>query len=209
MRLPPRERAGFSLVELMVVMALVGIVSVFAGYGFLRASRLEKAMRREAFVRTSLVLGLDRLERQISLADEWWWETADGKRIESATSLSDGVSCDVCLGFPLEAGGVSLETNRISQVFFTRLHPMSAGVESTFSNVVDHVMHGTSRRMDPSPLLETVPEETRLAKLSVSNAAPGFLSVRLDASVVAEDVRGDEIRIPVSAERLVKLWNVN
>ena len=66
---------AFSLVELLVVILIVAIFSLFAGPAMVRTSRLERNLRDEAYVRTRLVLDMERIAREVSLANRIDWKT--------------------------------------------------------------------------------------------------------------------------------------
>ena len=204
-----RSNHGFTLVELLVVMAISAALVLWVGFAFVGMSRLERSYRREAYVRTALVLALQRLEQKMSLACGINRET---KIIRNGNKIHQEYST---FYFPCEAGGVSWETNEITQVFQLHNKGENKFLYATASNIVDFVTADRSYKSDfLSPLSSEIPSVrfNRLIikpiKLPGENAPLNLLNVELAADFDVKDILGDYCVKTVSVQRVVRMWNV-
>lgn len=202
------NRRGVTLVELMVVVSVVVVLSAWVGFGYLRTSRQEANLRREAFVRTELVRHLERLERGLSLSS-------------GCTNFATHA-----FRYPVETAGVSFETNRFHHVKGTIvLTPDSTGPEVLRGKVVGIVdgraagSGGTRREMgaeaastfDPSLI---APAGGRPATIGIAECAvePWFgssnlLQVSLSAPFPWMLPDGTWTDRTVRVDRVVRMWN--
>ena len=187
---------GITIVELLVVMAIAAVLATAAGLAYVRAGRMERNLRREAFVRTALALQLERIERGLSLSNGILSTNADGR-------------LDVSVSYPLETGGVAFETNRIMRVRSANLALQSRDARLSVTNRSESLeLQGVSRRLSASPLLE--PNrlgDARMDGLEIRSVGTGLVSIRLMALVPFETTGGTNVWRTVSADRMVRLWN--
>ncbi len=102
---PLVSRAGFSLVELLVVTLIIVVLTMSIGWAIARALAIEQNYREEAGVRSALAHQLAYAERYFSLA----------------TDLGSNGNDAYTASYPPEVGGISWETNhwiRVSEVEF-------------------------------------------------------------------------------------------
>lgn len=203
-----RSSSGMTMVELLVTVAVVSVVACVGGLGYLRSSKLEKNFRREAYARTTLVKNLERLEQLVSLATSVEWIGKNGEPVDSG-SLPAAESSFLKLDFPLETGGISLETNWIPGVVSIRMRLKPREAELFVSNIVDGVGRETMLRMPfESPMsLEREKPVYSPIRAVVTNVSDSLVHVTLSSSYVRENAKGDADPVVVSADRLVRLWN--
>ena len=204
------SRSGMTLVELMAVLSIVVLLSVWAGFGYLRTSRQEANLRREAFVRTELVRDLERLERGLSLSS-------------GCTNFST-----LAFRYPIETSGVSFETNRFCHVTGTTVLPPDSinpdALRGKVVGIVDGraiVPGGTRREMgaesastfDPS-LIVPAGVGSLAASAGIAECAiePWFgnsnlLQISLSAPVPWYHPDGTWTERTVRVDRVVRLWN--
>ena len=204
---------GFSLVELLVVMLIVSVFSLFAGPALVRASRLERNLRDEAYVRTSLVMDLERIAREISLATSIDWFESDGKTAASDSVIRDGRNVVVKLSYPEETGGVSFETNRISQVSSVRLFSGTDSILASASNRVDLAPAERRRHLSADPVF-VGGGNASFSGFWITNVVSGgivqtnLVHVTLSAVVKLDDGNGRTRDKEISVDRLVRMWNL-
>lgn len=189
------SREGATFVELLLVVFIVAILVFFCGPEFLAASCNEKNLRNEAFVRSKLIIHLASLERYLSLGNN--------------VVVSNGA---YCVEFPLETGGVSLETNRAVRVFGVEAECASnSDVVTTVLRrkdedlkPVDESRHG--KGMDATPILLNRSLETRITDLTVEGSGPVRL-VKLTAEFPWMTGYGTASNRSVTVSRMVRIWN--
>ena len=215
------SKAAFSLVELLVVMLIVAIFSLFAGPVMVRASRLERNLRDEAYVRTRLVLDMERIAREVSLASRIDWLNPENGDVaatsQDAASLLNldfpATNYIVQLFYPEETGGVSFETNRISQVSSVRLFPGTDFVLASASNRVDLMPAEQRRRLAVDPVFVGTKNPVRLTGLSMTNVISGaevqadLLHVTISAMIDLDAGNGKRTPKEISVDRLMRMWN--
>lgn len=217
------RRRGFSLVELLVVILVLAVLSFYAGPAWVRASRQERSLRDEAYARTQLVLNLERIAREISIANRLEWLDPDTRQVVASLDSPDtlhrldypATNYLIRLSYPVEAGGVSFETNRISNVRSVALSMGSAALQSSVSNLVQLVPSEQIRRMRPEPVFVQAKGFVRFEGLCITNVAIGSPSqancdvvhVTLSSSIPVEDGSGLAGQKKVSVDRLVRMWN--
>ena len=191
-------RQGYTLVELLVVMLICTILVCWMGPSLLRASRLEKRMRNEAYVRTQLALGLERIERQLSLA----------KSVSRIDRFEEGNGGKLLVEFPLEVGGISLESNRVSRVFAMSMSWNDRGLNTVVSNRNEALLPQEMRRhTDAVPTLGFLKEDVPLTGVSLDVLTDNLIHVTLSAGVPMQDVSGGIYTKTISVDRIVRLWN--
>lgn len=211
-KMPADRRAGMTLTELMVVVSIVVVLSAWVGFGYLRTSRQEANLRREAFVRTELVRDLERLERGLSLSS-------------GCTNFET-----FAFGYPVETAGVSFETNRFHHVKGTTVTPpdsrMSGAVRGKVVGTVDgkSAVPGGTRRVlgaeaasifDPSLISPKAAESGgggRATGIAECTIEPWFgnsnlLQVTLSAPVPWLRPDGTWTERTVRVDRVVRMWN--
>lgn len=209
-------RAAFSLVELLVVTLIVAVFALFAGPAYLRSSRLERNLRDEAYARTQLVLDLERIAREVSLAKSIAWEDpATGVAVtNSSLPLSHpATNYVVRLLYPEETGGVSFETNRISQVSSVRLALGRDFLLSTASNRVDLVPAEQRRFLRADPVFVGARDGARMVSFCITNVVSGgeersdLLHATLSSAVDLDEGNGRTTPKTISVDRLMRMWN--
>ena len=212
---------AFSLVELLVVILIVAIFSLFAGPAMVRTSRLERNLRDEAYVRTRLVLDMERIAREVSLANRIdWLNPENGNVIATVNDPASLLNLDfpatnyvVRLSYPEETGGVSFETNRSSQVSSVRLFPGRDSVLAAASNRVDLVPAEQRRRLAIDPVFVGAKNPVRLTGLCMTNVFSGgdvqadLLHVTISAMIDLDAGNGETSPEEISVDRLVRMWN--
>lgn len=209
-------RPAFSLVELVLVMGIVATLALFAGPVWVRASRQERNLRAEAYVRTRLVMDLERIARELSLAERIDWMAPDGTVVEDSRLLSPDTNYVVRLFYPEETGGVSFETNRISQVSSLRVGLGADVLYSFASNHVDHAPAEQRRLMFTTPVFpERAASSVVFSSLCVTNVLSSSGEVRqnlvhvtLSSTLQLDEGEGGQTEKVISVDRLAKLWNV-
>lgn len=203
---------AFSLVELLVVLLIVSVFSFFAGPAMIRASRLERNLRDEAYVRTRLVLNLERITRELSIASSIGWYALDGKTAASESAIQEGRDVIIKLSYPQETGGVSFETNRISQVSSVRLLAGSDLILSSASNRVDLAPAEQRRSLSAAPVFVGGGHDS-FSGLWITNVVSGgmvnsnLFHVTVSAIVKLDDGNGMTRDKVVSVDRFVRMWN--
>lgn len=195
-----RLQGGSTLAELLVCAVVVGAMAACGMSVHVRAGRLERNLRREAYARTALALHLERLERMLSLADGM-----------AGSGGTDSAGEDLVRAtYPQEVGGVSFETNSVMRVRETALRKTAGTLRAVVTNRNDGLeLVGTERRFDADfPLALADSGHAAISGFSVSNVAPGLVSVRLESAVELETSRGGKRVKTVAADRIVRLWNV-
>lgn len=207
----PANQSGQSVVELLVVTVIVAIIAVAGVFSFARASRLEQNLRREAFVRTRLVRHLELIERGLSLGAR----LSEGGGGEVFDSSESSKNAGFSVSFPMETGGISLESNRYFRVSRTSLEWTPYAVLGNIDYEGGSETNGT-KKMEPDPIpidfsgssRRGAPTQfARFTGLSVTNFGGALLKVRLSADVAWQSGQGEWTYKPVSAERIVRLWN--
>lgn len=205
--------AAFSLVELLVVMSIVTVFTAFAGMAYVRATRLERNLRTEAFARTRLVLDLERIARGLSLAKDIEWVDTNGTIIADSRNLKPGTNYAVRLSFPEETGGVSFETNRITKVSSLRFTVGLDAILAMASNRIDLVSNVRTNILESAPVFITG-EPTAFSRITMTNAVDqegvsvsNLLHVTLASIVYLDDGGGKTREKEVSVDRLVRMWN--
>ena len=206
-------QGGFSLVELLVVTLIVSIFALFAGPAYLRSSRLERNLRDEAYARTRLVLDLERIARELSLAKDIQWVDDKGLEVDSC-ALQPDEHYEVRLVYPMETGGVSFETNRISQVSSVRLALGHDFLLASASNRVDLAPAEQRRFLRADPVFIGAKNGARMASLCITNVVTDagepqrdLLHVTLASVVDLDDGNRGTFCKTVSVDRLVRMWN--
>lgn len=217
------SHAAFSLVELLVVTLIVAVFALFAGPAYLRASRQERNLRDEAYVRTRLVMNLERIAREISLANDIAWIAPNGTEVSDSRDLIPGTNYVVRLSYPLETGGVSFESNRISKVVSVSFDLFPEQIQSSVSNYVDlKLVSQPPRSMTTLPVFIGSGGDPQFSDLSITSVLSPVTNQ--DSSVVFKP-RTDLVKVSlssvlhlddgnrgtfcktVSVDRLVRMWN--
>lgn len=186
-----------------------------------RTSRLERNLRDEAYVRTRLVLDMERIAREVSLANRIdWLNPENGNVIATVNDPASLLNLDfpatnyvVQLSYPEETGGVSFETNRISQVSSVRLFPGRDSVLAAASNRVDLVPAEQRRRLAVDPVFVGTKNPVRLTGLCMTNVVSGgemqadLLHVTISAMIDLDAGNGETSPKEISVDRLVRMWN--
>lgn len=215
--LPSTASAAFTLVELLVVTLIVACFALFAGPAYLRSSRLERNLRDEAYVRTRLVLCMERMVREISLAKSVAWddpETRETVAVGVSSSLDfPATNYAVSLFYPEETGGVSFETNRIANVSSVRFSPGREWMDSSASNRVSFSPAVQRRRLTADPVFLGTAGRSRISGFCITNVVSdgavqsNLLHVTLSAVVDLDDGNGGKHPKTISVGRFARMWN--
>lgn len=211
--IPGRWVSAFTLVELLVVVSITLVFVFFAGLAMMRTTRLERNLRTEAFARTQLVLDLQRIARELSLATNINWITPNGSILTDSRNLHSETNYTVRLFYPEETGGVSFETNRISQVSSVRMALSGNGIAASASNRVDLVPSEQRRILSADPVFVGHGNEASFLSFSITNVVsgdevkPDLVHVTLSSVIRLDAGNGRTVDKILSVDRLVRMWN--
>ena len=190
---------GFTIVELMVCIALTVILAASIGPSAIKLLRVVESSREEGFMREKLVTLAGLYADWLSLAKTY-----------VVTNMPHGGVKVISANYPDELEGISFETNNLRKV--TACHSaVSNGMwniwfDTNDPRYSDHVRKVT---FDGDALLEHV--SARIVEVTVKpDPCPvvGFCTLSILATNHFWDVNADAYSMrTVRTERIVRLWN--
>lgn len=207
------RRDGYTVVELLVTIAIVSVLAATVGMFFVKLLRIQERDREEAYIREKLADVCGAYADAISVASSF------GVRTNAISGCMD-----MRVDYRHETGGVSLETGKV-----TRVAHLTSEINVT-NRTVDLKVIGFEQRELVEKLSRSARGDALLLPLAgdmvsctirplnvdgdpaqdatgfaMSHAALGYLQVTAKY-IVRNDDGQPEVRT-VSAGRVVRLWN--
>ena len=215
-----RSRNGYTVIELLMTVAIVALLVATAGGWFVKLLKIQEKEREEAYVREKLVDICGSYADMVSIGS-------------FICENPEGTGNSTAVKYRTETGGVSFETGLVTRVAYVTTsftnnlslahRTMNLGIYSTgpeegarFVPLMDDMVHEKmSRNVEGDALL--VPQLADLVSCTITplwtgetdayatNAALGYLQVT--ARYVVEDENGRPATKTATAGRVVRLWN--